>query len=285
MVMYYSTRPLPQVEVPRVNPAARTVRKIALYGSHPSTLMDAPWGDPSWEHWGHSSSRSWYRRPMDRYFDLHPKACWTMYGKKHQSYLKWLKRNTVPIYMQEQWEEVPAAVKYPKGQILQEFGGSRPYFTNHVAWMIALAMTEGVTHIGLWGINYSSESEYARQRGSAEYWLGRAEERGIRVVLPEQCSLLREPALLYGYESHDLKTGQLKEEFKRKVWGSGQDKKPVMDGESLPIPMPPPAVLRMIEEEEREGQRPDWAGPSILARLPKRSDGQIEVPSGGIPTV
>lgn len=265
-VMYFTARPVPHVEVPRVLPATRTVRKIALCGSHSSSLEDAPWTDPSWEFWGHASSRAWYRRPMDRYFDLHNKACWTMYGKKHVGYLNWLKKNTTPIYMQERFAEVPASVKYPKGQILQEFGLSRPYFTNHAAWMIALAMVEGVSAIGVWGINYSTASEYERQRGSAEYWLGRAEERGIRVVLPAQCDLLQEPALLYGYESHDETTGQLKDAYKRKVWEPGKDIRPMKDGDG--VIQPPPEIQRMIEEEERNYPRPEWARPS-------RTDGEL----------
>ena len=79
----------------------RTVRKIALCGSHSASLEDAPWLDPSWEFWGHASSRGWYGRPMDRYFDLHPKSCWTRGGKKSAAYPQWLAQNTVPIYMQE----------------------------------------------------------------------------------------------------------------------------------------------------------------------------------------
>ena len=63
---------------------------------------------------------------MDRYFDLHPKACWDRGGKKGNAYPKWLGRNTVPIYMQKAWDEVPASIEYPLGRILLEFGDSRP---------------------------------------------------------------------------------------------------------------------------------------------------------------
>ena len=84
--------------------------------------------------------------------------------------------------------------------MLAEF---RAYFTNHVAWMIALAMTEGVTHIGLFGCEYSHHFERGQQRGSAEFWLGMFEGRGGHVILPPGCTLLNDPAELYGYESHD----------------------------------------------------------------------------------
>lgn len=248
-------------------PAARTVRKIALCGSHSSSLADAPWADPSWEFWGHASSRGWYARQMDRYFDLHPPACWTKGGKKGDAYPKWLKQNTVPIYMQKQFPEVPASVMYPKGRILMEFGDARPYFTNHAAWMIALALTEGVTAIGLFGINYGTEGEYVRQRGSAEYWLGRAAERGVRIVLPSQCNLLAEPALLYGYESHDEVTGLLRPEYQPKVW---KDTKVPVAVSNVGRAVPPKDVQALIEAEEKEHPRPEWS----LGHVPERSDGQ-----------
>lgn len=254
--MYFTHRPAAQVEPSGPFPATRTVRKVALCGSHSESLADAPWTDPSWEFWGHASSRAWYRRRMDRYFDLHPKACWTRGGKKGDVYPKWLARNTVPIYMQDQFPEVPASVKYPKGRILLEFGDARHYFTNHAAWMIALALTEGVNVIGLFGINYSTEGEYVRQRGSAEYWLGRAAQAGVRVVLPEQCSLLAEPALLYGYESHDYTTGQLKPEYRPKEWAP---RKVPVHLSSVGLATPPAEVQAQFEAEEKEHPRPDWA--------------------------
>lgn len=258
----------------RANPpprpaAARTVRKVALCGSHSDSLRDAPWDDPTWEFWGHASSRAWYKRPMDRYFDLHPRAVWTRGGKKTHAYPKWLAKNTVPIFMQQRFDDVPASVKFPKGRILTEFGDARPYFANHAAWMIALAMTEGVSVLGLFGVNYGTESEYVRQRGSAEYWLGRAAERGIRIVLPEQCTLLAEPALLYGYESHDEKTGLLKEAYKVKTWRPEDRITPIGEGKPIPLAEPPAELLAEIAAEEKEYPRPAWA----LGPLPERTDG------------
>ena len=260
-----------EVRLPRPA-AARMGRKLALCGSHSASLEDAPWDDPSWEFWGHASSRAWYRREMDRYFDLHVKACWTRVGKKGSRYPKWLASNTVPIYMQRVYPEVPASVKYPKGRILAEFSDARGYFTNHVAWMIALALTEGVSTIGLFGVNYSTEGEYMRQRGSAEYWLGRASGAGVRLVLPEQCSLLREPALLYGYESHDEQTGILKPAYAPRAWKNTEIIM-VQPGQKYKTAKPPEHLKALIEQEEREEPRPEWS----LGPLPDRTDGGTEV--------
>lgn len=213
---------------------------------------------------------------MDRYFDLHPKSCWTRGGKKGSAYPRWLAANTIPIYMQEKFAEVPASIKYPRGRVFFEFSYAhrRRYFANHAAWMIALALLEGVETIGLFGINYSVESEYMRQRGSAEYWLGQCDGRGVRVILPEQCSLLREPELLYGYESHDETTGALKPEYKRKEFKPTETISVVAPGR---IAEAPANVKAQIEVEEREHPRPDWARPDWTGPArPDRTDGGAE---------
>ena len=209
---------------------------------------------------------------MDRYFDLHPRACWTRGGKKTAAYPRWLARNTVPIYMQEHHPDVPASIKYPRGRILLEFENARGYFTNHAAWMIALALTEGVSAIGMFGINYGADSEYMTQRGSAEFWLGFAAGRGVRLVLPEQCTLLREPAAQYGYQSHDEVTGALKAAYRRKEFTPEQTIVPLKPGEVWERAKPPRHLLAEIAAEEQEYPRPAWA----LGPTPDRSDGQTQ---------
>src|SRR5262245_19119092 len=134
VVMGGSPVSLPKMPGGRIS----TTRKIALLGSHSASLTACPWQDPSWELWGRASARAWYKRELDRYFDLHPEACWARANRKGSTYSKWLKLNTVPIYMQDRRTDVPASVRYPKERIILEYGGARRYFKNHLAWMIAL---------------------------------------------------------------------------------------------------------------------------------------------------
>ena len=253
------------VRVPPPRAVSRTIRKIALLGSHSASLKACPWDDPTWELWGHSSSRAWYARELDRYFDLHRKECWARANTKGRKYPQWLAKNTVPIFMQERYAEVPASIKYPKDRILLEYGGARRYFKNHASWMIALAFAEGATHIALFGINYGHSSEYEVQRGSAEYWLGRAEERGIHLLLPDECTLLSEPAGLYGYDSHDEK-GRLRESYRGRQPKPGDTIRPVT-GQEQKRAEPPAHLLEEIAEEELD--RPEWA----KALMPDRTDG------------
>jgi hypothetical protein len=178
-------------------------KKLGLLG-RTENIKYAPWDDPSWTLASHTSARELSKREPDWYFDLHRPACFRTESKTwNPQYHTWLTRLQTPIFMQEAWPEIPMAVKYPIERVLQEY---RAYFTNHCAYMIALAMMEGVTTIGLFGCQYGAFTEYSTQRGSLEYWLGRFEQAGGTVVLPvKDNTLLNFPPELYGYESHDAK--------------------------------------------------------------------------------
>ena len=186
-------------------------KKLALLGRTES-IKFAPWDDPSWTLASHTSAREFSKREPDWYFDLHRPACFQQQNKAwNGQYYTWLKHLQVPIFMQENWPEIPLSVRYPIERILQE---KRAYLTNHCAYMIALALTEGVKTIGLFGCEYGAGTEYGTQRGSLEYWLGRFEEAGGTVVLPvKHCTLLNFPSTLYGYESHD-EHGKLAGDYK-----------------------------------------------------------------------
>lgn len=178
-------------------------KKLGILG-RTGNIKYAPWHDPSWTLASHCSAREFCEREPDWYFDMHRPECFRTEGKTwNDGYWTWLQRLQVPIFMQEEWPEIPMAVRYPIERILQEF---RAYFTNHAAYMVALAMTEGVRTIGLFGCQYGADTEYSTQRGSLEYWLGRFEQWGGEIVLPVKYNtLLGYPSTLYGYESHDAK--------------------------------------------------------------------------------
>ncbi len=179
-------------------PGLGRLRKVAILGTA-GTWVHAPFYDPSWEIWAHSSAVTLLPR-VDRIFDLHPEVVWKKKKSWHKDYQRFLTRCPVPVYMQQHYAEVPQSIRYPKERVLAEF---RRYFTSQAAWMIALALTEGVTHLGFFGVHYAMDSERRTQRAGCEYWMGVAEGRGVQIVLPVGCPLVREPSLLYGYENYD----------------------------------------------------------------------------------
>lgn len=184
----------------RRRPPYFKTKKLALLGNT-ANLSYAPWFDPTWTLAAHPCVERKCKRTPDWYFDLHPPE--TFRAKKtwrNRDHYTWLKQLTVPIFMQQDYPDIPMAVKFPKTRLLAEF---RPYFTNHCAWMIALAMTEGITHIGLFGCQYKADTEHGTQRDSLTYWLGRFEQAGGTLVIPDDDNtLLCSPKELYGYESH-----------------------------------------------------------------------------------
>jgi hypothetical protein len=187
-------------------------KKLGLLGCT-ENLKFAPFDDSSWTLASHTAARGKCQREPDWYFDLHRPECFTKERKPwNPKYYTWLQRLQTPIFMQEERPEIPLSVRYPIERVLQEY---RAYFTNHVVYMIALAMMEGVTTIGLWGCQYGIESERHVQRGSLEYWLGRFEQAGGTVVLPvKNNTVLAMPNTLYGYESHD-EFGKLSGDYAR----------------------------------------------------------------------
>ena len=99
-----------------------------------------------------------------------------------------------PVYMQDVDPKIPTSVRYPIEEITAEFG---MYLTSSIAFMLALAIYEDVDEIHIYGVDMDNWQEYADQRACAEYFMGIAKGRGIKVVTPDGCPLLTGP--LYGY--------------------------------------------------------------------------------------
>jgi hypothetical protein len=177
-------------------------RKVGLIGSAPKSLACAPWQDPSWTFWSHASSvQAIPHLRADRLFDLHPRAIFTMARKNgFKDYYQWLQRCSTPIYMQDHYPEIPQSVRYPLELVRQQW--PQVPIGSTTAEMIALALIEGVTHLGLWGIDYQHDSEYDEQRPNAELWVGIAIGMGVQIIIPAASPLCHEPTRIYGYESH-----------------------------------------------------------------------------------
>jgi hypothetical protein len=237
------------------------LRKVALIGSA-KTVYHAPWHDPTWEIWAHATVHHYCQR-VDRYFDLHP---WDWISEKPvPDDLEWLKKLKTPIYMQRVFAHVPSSVRFPRERVMAEYPR---YFTSHAAWMIALALSEGVTHLGFYGIHYAIDEEHKKQRAGCEYWMGVAQGKGVQLVIPEGCPLLKEPAWLYGYESH---TG------KRHIREETGGKKPGM--EAPPQNLPLTEMANPTVEKIRAMGRAD--GPFSESRLEAMLTGKAPLlPSG-----
>jgi hypothetical protein len=177
------------------------IRKVAIIGSHASTLVGCPWNDPTWEFWAHSSCAMLVPPgKVSLYIDVHPRHCFQKARKNgFEDYYQWLRHQPTPILMQERYKDIPQAIEYPLAEMKSTWPGLQ--FGSQVAYLIAYALARGVTHIGLFGVEYAHDSEYKFQRGNAQLWLGIALGRGVQVQVSPKSTLLRELED-YAYETH-----------------------------------------------------------------------------------
>lgn len=169
--------------------------KVALIGTAPSSRMLAPFNDPSWKIWACSPGNMNTLPRVDIWFELHGNLLWPENQSYGAPYIEWLKKLTIPLYMQDQ-SYCPNATVFPKTEIVKEFG--RDFFTSSFSWMMALAMQQGATEIALYGIDMASRDEYILQRPGFYFFKYIAEKRGIKVSAPHESDIMQPPGL-YGY--------------------------------------------------------------------------------------
>lgn len=176
------------------------MKKIALVGSSPRSRELAPYDDPSWEIWGINFGPDYMKR-CDRLFDMHDLKKFPNPGLA-----EWSKQ--MQVYTRQEWDGIDCKV-YPITEVIKHFGNA--YFTNSTSYLIALAIYEierdfgdsfkhydETPEIGIFGTDMLIHEEYREQRPSCEYWLGIAQGKGIKLVMPENCELLK-TNVLYGY--------------------------------------------------------------------------------------
>jgi len=145
---------------------------------------------------------------MTRVFEMHPEHVWRDHKKPQwPTYLQWLQRCPHPLYMLEKHADIPASVRYPRERIFGECRSmiGRLHFGSQADFMIALALSEGVTHLGLFGVQYTAMADGVtrdEQLLAFKFWLGVAAGKGVQIVMPEGHPTFNIPAEVYGLESH-----------------------------------------------------------------------------------
>lgn len=153
----------------------------------------------------------------DRYFMLddfgiqEERAEWDPYVR---GMLQTAKGSEAPIYTARTVDGYPALIEYPLQTVVDKLGLKRLYFTNSVPYMVALALAEGATKIGIFGCDYTYNGGKNTEKGRAclEYWCGFAEARGVEIYLPDSTTLMEGGVLQsYGYWTEDifLENGQI----------------------------------------------------------------------------
>lgn len=174
------------------------MRKVALLGFADITRWNAPVDDPTWEIWGLGWDPKLQR--YNRLFEPHRPDFWRHFEGRYGFY----KRCKQPIYMRDQYEDVPNSVKYPLREVWEDVfpwvrnlgtwdqpKPSEAILESSMAYMTALAIHENVDRIGYWGVDMQTGTGYYYERPNIEALIAIARTRGIKVYVPKEAALLK----------------------------------------------------------------------------------------------
>ena len=195
-------------------------KKVAIVGFCQTNRDLAPYEDPEFEIWGLNRGMIFMPR-ADRRFEMHGANIFASQDRRPGSHVEWLKAFSGPVYVHARFQELGEnQVVYPLMELADFFGPwvlrigeqdekgrmlnnaiirdttREPYLNSSIAYEIGLAIYEGFEEIHLYGVDLQTEAEYAWQKPGVEHLLGFAAGRGIKVVLPANCPLLK--GTLYG---------------------------------------------------------------------------------------
>lgn len=200
------------------------MRRVAIVGTAQSWVQ-TPWTDVSLEVWslndayrlpGFQRADAWFEfHPLNRFFfhdgtPIHAHQIPHGYYCRPRTHLQWLAAQGVPIWLHPDCEAQvhdelspeldpqraavlanPRHRPFPRAAIEAHFGR---YFTSSPAWMMALAILQGVQEIHVYGIHLATEFEYMRQRPNFEFLMGCLLGSGKRTVtVKDECRYYESP--------------------------------------------------------------------------------------------
>lgn len=173
-------------------------RKLVIYGNgHGRQEAREKLNDPAWEVWALNLIP-----PFDAAGLVRADIWWDIHERKAQTAadLRWIAAMPRPIYVPPDLLDAgPTCVRFPVERIEAALGTN--YWSCTFSYQIALALVEGFTDIGLYGVElaYGTRRERTVEWASVSYWMGFAEARGVRFHLPAVTRLGTHP-YRYGLE-------------------------------------------------------------------------------------
>jgi hypothetical protein len=122
--------------------------------------------------------------------------------------LEWMKTSPIPIMTSRVHDDYPALEAFPLEEVLNNFDSG--YFNNTAAYAVAYAINMGVERISLFGVDFTYPNAHDAEKGRAcvEFWLGVAADRGIKITVPKNTTLLdalnTKEERFYGYDTLEL---------------------------------------------------------------------------------
>lgn len=156
--------------------------KVLIVGGSPSSQFLAPFGDLDWEVWVHGNQ---LQRHLDhrvtRIFEIHDDL-----SEHDPEYPQWLVDQKIPLIVGDKFPIKGHKVFPQEADVLGQL-------TSTPAYMMALAIHEGATHIGIYGVDMAvDDHEYFKQRPSMYAWIAYAKAKGIEITIPKESSLFKD---------------------------------------------------------------------------------------------
>ena len=146
--------------------------------------------------------RAFIMDPMSRFLDTEDAGTMTPMMRNRLPQIQY------PIYTCELDKRVPSAEEFPLNELVGDLGCA--YFGNTVAYAIAFALWNKVSHLTVFGVDftYKGNMHFSEAgRACCEFWLSKCIDRGIEVSIAPRSNLLdtdvENQKKLYGY--HRLK--------------------------------------------------------------------------------
>lgn len=175
------------------------MNKIAIVGCAPTSVLLAPYSDPSWSIWACSPNQATKLPRVDVWFDIH---CQDIPSRGDRSnYRRWMAEQKC-VVMQEHDPMIPGSIAYPLDEVIEVFGKGSPFFTTFLsssfALMLAMALLKKPLCVGCWGFDLHHHSEYGNQRPGVHRLLEESYHLRIPVLSPPESDLMQ-PAPVYGF--------------------------------------------------------------------------------------
>jgi hypothetical protein len=142
--------------------------------------------------------RAFILDPMSRFLDTEDAGSMTQIMRKYLPQIKY------PIYTCELDKRVPSAEEFPLGPLVGDLNCA--YFNNTVAYAIAFALWNQVSHLTVFGVDftYKTNMHFAESgKACCEFWLAKCMENNIEVSIAPRSNLLETDVptkeKLYGY--------------------------------------------------------------------------------------
>lgn len=195
-------------------------KKCVIVGFCQTSRELAPYEDGSYVIIGLNRGAIFMPR-ADVWYDMHGMHIIGSQDRRPGRHVDFLRQFKGPVYVHQRFDDLADnQVAYPLKRIADDIGRNifrigkadkkgvmvdttsmrdvtgEPYLASSIAYELAHAIVAGFGEIHLYGVDLNTDAEYAWQKPGVEHLLGLAAGRGIKVVLPDNCPLLK--GTLYG---------------------------------------------------------------------------------------